>query len=261
MFRNRLFLLNILFACLLCVSPAMRAQDKSIRDAGLEQHDFFDPTRTEVVQETYSFGIAYHLEGGYAQDHQRMTSDTISALYLHGARIGAQVELFLPKHFSVNIGLLYSVLYGCSRQHYHSVSSEFVQAEVINNHIVEHALTVPVRVQYNIPLWKQLSMHFYAGPQLMLGLAETDYVDASLSVDTRAWLFDQGVHVKTYDRYASKELFRTNIQFGLGGGFTWDRYRLEAGYDFGLNNILRTPTYSADRMAEWQWHVSFVYTL
>jgi len=259
--RNKFIILNLALACLFGMSSVARAQEKSIREAGLEQHDFFDPTRTEKVQENYSFGIAYHLEGGYSQAHQRMTSDTISALYLHGARAGAQVEMFLPKHFSVNIGLLYTVMYGVSRQHYHSVSSEQAQAEIVNNHIVEHALTIPVRVQYTIPLWKQLSMHLYTGPQLMLGLAQTDYVDASISDDTRTWLLSQGKILDTHDRYASNELFRTNIQYGVGGGFTWDRYRLEAGYDFGLNNLIRTPIYSRDRMSEWQWHVSFVYTL
>ena len=142
-----------------------------------------------------------------------------------------------------------------------AVSSEQVQAEVLNNHIVEHALTIPVRVQYNIPLWKQLSMHLYGGPQLMVGLAQTDYVDAQVSPDTREWLLAQGKHLDTYDKYIAKELFRTNFMLGVGGGFTWDRYRLEAGYDFGLNNLIRTPVYSKDRMAEWQWHVSFVYTL
>lgn len=248
-------------ACLSGVSSTLFAQDKSIREAGLEQHDFFDPTRTEKPQENYSFGIAYHLEAGYAQDHQRMTSDTVSALYLHGARVGAQFELFLPKRFSVNIGVLYSVLYGISRQHYRSVSPEQVQSEVVNNHIVEHALTIPVRVQYNIPLWKQLSMHFYGGPQLMIGLAQTDYVKADVSDGTREWLLAQGKHLETYDKYVAKELFRTNIMMGVGGGFTWDVYRLEAGYDFGLNNLIRTPIYSPDRMSEWQWHVSFVYTL
>ena len=239
----------------------MHAQEKSIRDAGLEQHDFFDPTRTERVQENYSFGITYRVEGGYQQGHQRMFSDTLSALYLHGARVGAQFEMALPKRFSVNIGLLYSVMYGVSRQHYHSVSSEQVQTEIVNNHIVEHALTIPVRVQYNIPLWKQLSMHFYGGPQLMFGMAETNYVDAQVSDDTRAWLLSQGKRLDTYDKYINRDLFRTNIQLGVGGGFTWDVYRLEAGYDFGLNNLLRTPVYSKDRMWEWQWHVSFVYKL
>lgn len=259
--RSHFVVLNILFACLFGAVTQTQAQEKSIKDSGLEQHDFFDPTRKEQVEEAYAFGIAYHLEGGYAQDQQRMTSDTISALFLHGARIGAQIELFLPKRFSVNIGLLYSVLYGVSRQHYHSVDPDFVQAEVLNNHIVEHALTIPVRVQYTIPLWKQLSMHFYGGPQLMIGLAETDYVDAQVSDATREWLISQGRHMETYDKYIANDLFRTNVMLGVGGGFTWDRYRLEAGYDFGLNNLIKTSTYSKDRMSEWQWHVSFIYTL
>ena len=259
--QSKIVALCILLICLFGMSSRMVAQDKSIRTGGLEQHDFFDPTRTEQVQENYAFGITYRVDGGYSQGHQRMFSDTISALYLHGARVGAQFDIALPKRFSVNIGLLYSVMYGVSRQHYHSVSSEQVQAEVVNNHIVEHALTIPVRVQYNIPLYKQLSMHLYAGPQLMFGLAETDYVDAQVSDATRTWLLAQGKRLDTYDKYISKDLFRTNIQLGVGGGLTWDRYRLEAGYDFGLNNLLRTPVYSKDRMWEWQWHVSFVYSL
>jgi len=251
----------ILTVCLLSVALFAIAQDKLISGTGLEQRDFFDPTRTEKPQEVYQFGIAYHIEAGYAQNHQRMTSDTISALYLHGARLGAQFEMFLPKHFSLNIGVLYSIQYGISRQHYHTASVDNPQIEIVNNHILEHTLTIPIRAQYTIPLWKQLSMHFYTGPQLSIGLAQTDYVKADVSTETATWLLSQGKHLNTYDKYVTKELFRTNIQYGLGGGFTWDRYRLEAGYDFGLNNLIRTSANSKDRMSEWQWHVSFVYTL
>ena len=261
MIRKSLSIILLCTALILAGSSVSFAQERTILESGLEQRDFFDPTKKETKVENYNFGLAWHLEGGYAQDHQRMTSDTISALYLHGARIGAQVELFLPKNFSVNIGLLYTVLYGISEQHYHSSSADYVQTEYIKNHIVEHALTIPVRVQYNIPLWKQLSMHFYTGPQLMIGLAQTDYVKADLSPATALWLESQGKHLTTYDKYVAKDLIRTNVMYGLGGGFTWDVYRIEAGYDFGLNNLLRTPVYSKDRMSEWQWHVSFVYTL
>lgn len=260
--RHYLIIFNILVACLFWAAGTLHAQDqdkKSIRDAGLEQHDFFDPTRKEVKQENYVFGVTYRLEAGYTQDHQRMTSDTLSALYLHGARVGAQFDMLLPKHFSLNVGVLYSVLYGVNNQHYHSVSSELVQAEILTNRVVEHALTIPVRVQYTIPLWKLLSLHFYTGPQIMFGLAQTNYVKADVSDETHDWLIAQGKHVDTYDRYVAKELFRTNIMYGLGGGLTWDMYRLEAGYDFGLNSLLRTPVYFKDRMSEWQWHVSFVY--
>ena len=140
----------ILTVCLLSVALFALAQDKLISGTGLEQRDFFDPTRTEKPQEVYQFGIAYHIEAGYAQNHQRMTSDTISALYLHGARLGAQFEMFLPKHFSLNIGVLYSIQYGISRQHYHTASVDNPQIEIVNNHILEHTLTIPIRAQYTI---------------------------------------------------------------------------------------------------------------
>lgn len=254
--------LKIILLCFISLSVLpLSAQDRPTPQSGLEQHDFFDPTKREEIKEQYTFGYNYRVELGYAQAHQRMMSDTISGPYMHGARAAFLVNLYLPLHFSVELGVGYNVLYGVSEQHYHSASSLTSQAEYLRNNIVEHALAIPVRVHYNIPLWKELSMHLYAGPQLCIGLAETNYVDASLSTATQTWLESQGRHTSTYDRYISKELYRTNLQFGLGGGFTWDVYSLEAGYDFGLHNILRTPTYSLDRMAEWQWHVSFIYTL
>ena len=58
-----------------------------------------------------------------------------------------------------------------------------------------------------------------------------------------------------------KDLYRTNIQFGLGGGLEWDRYRLQAGYDFGLNNIMRTPGIPSQKAREWGWMCTFAYKL
>jgi hypothetical protein len=66
--------------------------------------------------------------------------------------------------------------------------------------------------------------------------------------------------VKSYDRYAD-ELLRANIQLGVGGGLEWDRYRLQAGYDFGLNNLVRQQQTIPAYLAEWGWYVSFSYRL
>jgi hypothetical protein len=59
----------------------------------------------------------------------------------------------------------------------------------------------------------------------------------------------------------AKDVYRTNIQFGLGGGFEWDRYRVQAGYDFGLNNLIRTSLIPNQRLNEWGWMVAFSYKL
>ena len=59
----------------------------------------------------------------------------------------------------------------------------------------------------------------------------------------------------------AKEVYRTNIQFGLGGGLEWDRYRLQAGYDFGLNNLQRTSIVPNQKLQEWGWMLTFAYKL
>jgi hypothetical protein len=55
------------------------------------------------------------------------------------------------------------------------------------------------------------------------------------------------------------ELIRANIQWGLGGGLEWDCYRLQSGYDFGLNNLVKHSQVKGQYMSEWGWFVSFCY--
>jgi hypothetical protein len=55
------------------------------------------------------------------------------------------------------------------------------------------------------------------------------------------------------------ELIRANIQWGLGGGLEWDCYRLQSGYDFGLNNLVKHPQTAGQYMSEWGWFISFSY--
>ena len=116
----------------------------------------------------------------------------------------------------------------------------------------------PVRVYYTIPLWKQLNLFFFTGPQLHVGLAQNDYLETHLSAGAQQWLEQQGVAVTPYDRMAD-EIVRANIQWGVGGGLEWDRYRLQSGYDFGLNNLVKRPQIPNQYMAEWGWFVTFCY--
>jgi hypothetical protein len=81
-----------------------------------------------------------------------------------------------------------------------------------------------------------------------------------LSANAKAWLDKQGVATEPYDRMAD-ELVRANIQLGVGGGLEWDRYRLQSGYDFGLNNLIKHPQLPKQQMTEWGWFVSFSYRL
>ena len=236
----------------------MNAEDKVKPAMQLEDNTFFDPSKKDAPKENYQFGVEYRLEAGYVQHYQRVRNISFPDMYLHGVRVGGTVTFQLPMHFSLQTGLLYTLVYGKNEQHWRSVDAPSVQTEYITHRVLEHNLTVPVRAYYTIKLWKQLNLFFYTGPQLHIGLAQNDYMVNHLSTGTEAWLASQNIPTAPYDRF-SDELVRANIQWGLGGGFEWDRYRLQSGYDFGLNNLVRHPSLSTQHMSEWGWFVSFSY--
>ena len=247
---------TILFLCALCVS--VLAEDVRKPDTRLADNTFFDPTRKEKEREEYHFGVEYRIEAGFVQHYQRTTSLSYPDMYLHGARVGATFTFLLPIHFSIQTGLLYTLVYGRQEQHWRSMTAPTTQTEYIHHRVLEHNLTIPVRAFYTIPVWKQLNVFLYGGPQLHIGLAENDYMKTHLSDGTKIWLDNQGVATEPYDRMMN-ELVRANIQLGVGAGLEWDVYRLQGGYDFGLNNLVSRPAVSGQQMWEWGWYVSFSY--
>lgn len=247
---------------LLCVASGLVvAQDDmpALPDLQMANQEFFDPTRKDKVKEDYKFSTTWRLEAGYQQWDERC--DT-SSFYLHGMRLGATVDFNLPYNFSIQTGALATLSYGLDNQHWPSMDEESAQVNMLQHHIVQLQLTIPARAYYKIVLWKQLRMFFYAGPQLQIGLTSYDIVDALFVSDaTLQWLEQEGIPTQDYDRYVAREMYRTNIQMGVGGGLEWDRYRLQAGYDFGLNNILRDSVLPKQKVNAWGWMVSFSYKL
>ena len=248
-----------IFVFFVCLSVGSLWADERNKPAmQLEDNTFFDPSHKAEKKESYTFGMEYRVEAGYAQHWQKVENISYPDMYLHGARVGATFTFLLPLHFSLQTGLLYTLVYGVSEQHWRSTDLPSLQTEYIKHRVVEHNLTVPIRAYYTIPLWKQLNLFFYGGPQLHIGLAENDYLQQHLSATNKAWLEKQGIATEPYDRMAD-ELIRANFQLGVGGGLEWDRYRLQSGYDFGLNNLVKHKQIANQQMNEWGWYVSFSY--
>lgn len=263
-YKSELVKKTLLIALICALGVSAYADDVRKPAMQIEDNTFFDPTAKK--QETrYHFGMEYRLEVGYAQHEQRTQNLSYPNMYLHGVRIGATFDFLLPMHFSIQTGLLYTLTYGKNEQHWRSLSMQTTQTEYITHRVLEHNLTIPVRAYYTIPLWKQLRLFFYTGPQLHIGLSEYDYMQTHLSSEAEAWLngekeplITSKVPTQPYDRFG-EELIRANIQWGLGGGMEWDRYRVQAGYDFGLNNLARPRGYEGRQMWEWGWFISFCY--
>lgn len=252
---KRIFLIITMVAlCLHVLAQGAQGPDLQTND-----QVFFDPNAGNDTP--YEFKMEYRLEGGYVQNWQN-SKDKFSRMYLHGGRIGMTFDFMLPYHFSVQTGLLYTLTYGKSTQKWGVYDEEesYATTNAIEHRVTEHWLAVPMRVYYNIKLWKKLNLFFLGGPQLMIGLAEIDNMDNQLPPMATQFYKEQGVPVERYDRFKD-ELYPVNIQIGVGGGLEWDCYRLQAGYDFGLNNQIRHRNTSYDHMWEWSWFVSFAYRL
>ena len=250
-----------LLLCMLCMTAGVLAQ----------QEEFFDPTRKKAkVREPYEFSMTWRLQAGYIQNWQHSNSTNVMNPYLHGMQLGATVDFNLPLRFSVQSGLLYGITYGRIDQHWPATTLEaqHTDGDYVRHNIMEHQLSVPVRAFYRQPLWRELALFFYGGPQFTVGLAQPDYVDISHLTDTygsvigtKEMLEQMGVPTEKYDRYQNGDLYRFNFQLGVGGGLEWAQYRLQAGYDFGLNNLIKHKYVSGQHMWEWGWYVSFAYKL
>ena len=256
--KNNVLRLPLIALGLLLANATLCAQDSPRMQPDLQNTEFFDPTQKNV-EEPYRFSTDWRIEAGYVQWDERVLDTTL--MYQHGLRLGATVDFNLPYRFSVQTGALLTLTYGLNQQHWSSLTAESAQIERMNHHIVQLQLTVPVRAYYNIKLWKELNLFFYAGPQLHIGLTNYDVIENQTSELCTQYIQSLGLPTTNHDRYVNKDLYRVNVQFGLGGGFEWDRYRLQAGYDFGLNNLYKTPTLPTQRLNEWGWMVAFGYRL
>ena len=256
--KNNLRHISLIVLGLLFTHAALYAQELSRTQPDLQTTEFFDPTQKKT-ETPYRFSTDWRIEAGYVQWDERNKDTTL--VYQHGLRVGATVDFNLPYRFSIQTGALATLTYGLNQQHWASSTAESAQVERKNHHIVQLQLTIPVRAYYNIKLWKKLNMFFYAGPQLQIGLTNYDVIDNQTSELCTQYIQSLGQLTTSHDRYITKDLYRVNIQFGLGGGFEWDRYRVQAGYDFGLNNLYKTPTIPTQRLNEWGWMVAFGYRL
>jgi len=255
-------IIGLVAACLLLGLPTLAQTNNAVKRPDLQtaEGDIFDPTREQKQTETYAFAVQYRLTGGYLQQNHRSLHTNYPNLYLHGGQIGVTFDFLLPLHFSMQTGLLYSLTYGTREEHWAQIDAADIYGSTnyLRHRIYEHNLTIPVRAYYTIPLVKKFNMFFFAGPQLQIGLSAWDKTENHLTPLTEQWFRDHGKALDPHDLY-SDELNRVNVQMGLGGGFEWDAYRLEAGYDFGLNNRVRHKTPSDRHMWEWGWFVRFAY--
>lgn len=222
----------------------------------------FRAEEARYKENIYNFSVMWRIEGGYIQQWENSRDDSFRETYFHGGKVGIAVDFRLPYNLALQTGVHYALTYGSNSQHWPLATTDGKGIQSIDHRILKHTLLIPIRVTYEQKLWRDLSMVFYGGPQFQIGVAQQDNLRTSLDESTRNWLATEGIPLEPYERYKAKELYRFTVQLGVGGGFQWDRYRLVSGYDFGLNNLVRTQFTETKRsLWDWNWHVTFSYRL
>jgi len=179
----------------------------------------------------------YAIEGGYVNTvrHGSSTSST----FFKGGQLGVTANFDLKNNFSFLTGALYSFVYSDKLQKYTSPLSASYKTK-------GHFLDIPLRINYSLPLNKNLKVFGFAGPNINIGLFQTQDITSTYP----------NIVSGDYDLYKDALLNRLNFQLGAGGGVQWKKYSLKSGYDWGINNLNKKSTGNVYQKG---WYVSFAY--
>jgi hypothetical protein len=187
------------------------------------------------------------LEGGYF--NPKRVGPVTGETYFDAIRVGALAEYDLKYNFAIQSGLFYNIGYSNKMQRYAVVGDSVVY------NTWSHALEIPVRVVYYLPLFKDFKIFGFAGPNIQIGLIQNQQVDAGLSDELEQ---RTGIQSGKFELYGQEKLNRINLQIGAGGGVQWRKYSLKGGYDWGLNNLDRTKV---DKVRQGNWYVTLGYQI
>ena len=92
---------------------------------------------------------------------------------------------------------------------------------------MEHAINVPVYLNYGYDLARDTKIFLFGGPTLQYGLASTVKYDGSVGTASGS---------RTYNNYDNENFNRMNVYLGGGMGFQISALQITVGYDYGMMN-------------------------
>ena len=138
----------------------------------------------------------------------------------NGAYAGVSFNIPIAGGLAVAPGVYYSML----------TSKETASLGTIfsgSGTFMEHAVNVPVYVNYGIDLARDTKVFLFGGPTLQYGLASTVKYDANVAGVSGS---------KTTSNYDNANYNRMNVYLGGGMGFQISALQITVGYDYGMMN-------------------------
>ena len=130
---------------------------------------------------------------------------------LNGFYAGFGYDINEGEGFGISTGLYYSFLTG---------NVSVPSLSVLSGDMTEHALNIPVKAGFSVPVGSGLSGFVNVGPTFVCGLSST--------------IKPLGVDLLKTDLYKHEYLSRFDIKLGANiGAVVNNMFRISAGYDFG----------------------------
>ncbi len=168
--------------------------------------------------------FAQSINVGYLNSTQSYAnSESINS---NGAYVGFSYNLPLAGGFGIAPGVYYSMITnkkggaGTILGVPASASSTFM----------EHAVNVPLYLNYGIDLARDAKFSIYAGPTAQYGLASTTKLAGGVGEYTAD---------KTYSNYDNSDYTRFNVYLGGGVCFQVASFLINVGYDYGMMNLYK----------------------
>lgn len=138
----------------------------------------------------------------------------------NGAYAGVSFNIPVAGGLAVAPGVYYSMLTSKETAALGSIASG-------SGTFMEHALNVPVYLNYGIDLARDTRFFVFAGPTVQYGLASTiKYEGNVLGLSGSS----------TVNNYDNQNINRLNVYLGGGVGFTVAGIQIHVGYDYGMMN-------------------------
>ena len=166
------------------------------------------------------------VNAGYLNSSQSFSESNSKSINSNGAYAGISFNIPLAGGFGIAPGLYYSMITNKD-----SSSGTILGIPVsASSTFTEHAVNVPLYLNYNLNLASDSNFFIFAGPTAQYGIASSTKLTGGVGDNSAE---------KKYDNYDNENYNRFNVYLGGGVGFQVSAIQITVGYDYGLMNLYK----------------------
>ena len=186
------------------------------------------------------------VNAGYLNSTQSFKDSNTKSINSNGAYVGVSFNIPVAGELGFAPGVYYSLITNKSG----GAGSILGIPVSASSTFMEHAVNVPLYLNYGIDLARDTNVFIFGGPTAQYGLASTVKKDVNVAGAS-------GSH-KT-SNYDNDNYNRFNVYLGGGIGFQVSAIQITVGYDYGMMNLYKGDNATKTHRSNLKLGVGFVF--